>query len=192
MQKRLFDNKLLSIIAVIILCLALAIGLASCGADKGKKGRDKKKVEVTKEKTASGKSSDSSKSDSEGESEASGSDDSSSKALEAEKAKEKEEKSSDVYALRIVRDFIKERLDGDINKLRDFDLATLTEDEKYGKENWPKNELAKSIMALVFGNIWPNLTVDSINHYEYSSSQMVSFQNLFGSNILDKYYPNSG
>lgn len=87
-----------------------------------------------------------------------------------------------------MRDFIKERLDGDINKLRDFDLATLTEDEKYGKENWPKNELAKSIMALVFGNIWPNLTVDSINHYEYSSSQMVSFQNLFGSNILDKYF----
>ena len=43
MQKRLFDNKLLSIIAVIILCLALAIGLVSCGADKGKKGRDKKR-----------------------------------------------------------------------------------------------------------------------------------------------------
>ncbi len=105
-----------------------------------------------------------------------------------EKAKEKEEKSSDVYALRIVRDFIKERLDGDIDKLRNFDLATLTEDEKYGKESWPKNELAKSIMALVFGNAWPNLTVDSINHYEYSSSQMVSFQNLFGSNILDQYF----
>lgn len=105
-----------------------------------------------------------------------------------EKAKEKEEKSSDVYALRIVRDFIKERLDGNIDKLRNFDLATLTEDEKYGKESWPKNELAKSIMALVFGSIWPNLTVDSINHYEYSSSQMVSFQNLFGSNILDKYF----
>ena len=90
MQKRLFDNKLLSIIAVIILSLALAIGLASCGADNGKKGRDKKKVEATKEKSASGKSSDSSKADNEGESEASGSDDSSSKALEAEKAKEKE------------------------------------------------------------------------------------------------------
>lgn len=89
MQKRLFDNKLLSIIAVIILCLALAIGLVSCGADKGKKGRDKKKVEATKEKIESGKSSDSSKADNKGESEASGSDDSSSKELEAEKAKEK-------------------------------------------------------------------------------------------------------
>ena len=90
MQKRLFDNKLLSIIAVIIFCLALAIGLVSCGADNGKKGRDKKKVEATKEKTESGKSSDSSKADNEGESEASGSDDSSSKELEAEKAKKKE------------------------------------------------------------------------------------------------------
>lgn len=90
MQKRLFDNKLLSIIAVIVLCLALTVGLASCGADKGKKGRDKKKVEATKEKTESGKSSDSYKADNEGESEASGSDDFSSKELEAEKAKEKE------------------------------------------------------------------------------------------------------
>ena len=55
MQKRLFDNKLLSIIAVIILSLALAIGLASCGADKSEKVRGKKKVEVTKEKSASGR-----------------------------------------------------------------------------------------------------------------------------------------
>ncbi len=105
-----------------------------------------------------------------------------------EKAKEKEEKSSDVYALRIVRDFIRERLDGDIDKLRSFDLATLTEDEKYGQEICPKNELAKSIMALVFGSAWPNLSVDAINNYEYSSSQMVSYVKLFGANICDKYF----
>ena len=105
-----------------------------------------------------------------------------------EKEKEKAEKSSDVYALRIVKDFIKERLDGDIDKLRDFDLATLTGDEKYGREFCPTNELAKSIMTLVFGSVWPNLSVDAINHYEYSSSQMVHFQNLFGSNIMDQYF----
>ena len=105
-----------------------------------------------------------------------------------EKAKEKEEKSSDVYALRIVKDFVEEKLGGDIDKLRDFDLETLREDEKYGKDFGPKSELAKSIMALVFGSVWPNLTVDSINHYEYSCSQMVHFQNLLGSNILDQYF----
>lgn len=105
-----------------------------------------------------------------------------------EKAKEKEEKSSDVYALRIVKDFVKERLNGDIDKLRDFDLGTLKEDEKYGKDFVSKSELAKSIMALVFGDAWSNLTVDSIDHYEYCSSQMVHFQNLFGSNILDQYF----
>ncbi len=104
------------------------------------------------------------------------------------KAKEKEEKSSDVYALSIVKDFIKERLDGDIDKLRDLDLETLKGDEKYGQDFGPKSELAKSIMALVFGNVWPNLSVDSINHYEYSSSQMIHYQNLFGSNILDQYF----
>ncbi len=104
------------------------------------------------------------------------------------KAKEKEEKSSDVYSLSIVKNFIKERLDGDIDKLRDLDLETLKGDEKYGQDFGPKSELAKSIMALVFGNVWPNLSVDSINHYEYSSSQMIHYQNLFGSNILDQYF----
>ncbi len=104
------------------------------------------------------------------------------------KAKEKEEKSSDVYALSIVKDFIKERLDGDIDKLRDLDLETLKEDEKYGQDFGPKSELAKSIMALVFGKVWSNLTVDSIDNYEYSSSQMIHYQNLFGSNILDQYF----
>ena len=105
-----------------------------------------------------------------------------------EKEKEKAEKSSDVYALRIVRDFIKEKLDGDIDKMRDFDWSTLTEDEKYGGEFSPTSELAKSIMALVFGDVWPNLSVDAIDNYEYSSSQMVNFLKLFGSNIMDQYF----
>ncbi len=103
-------------------------------------------------------------------------------------AKEKEEKSSDVYALRIVKDFIQERLDGDIDKLRCFDLGTLGRDEKYGKDFGPKSELAKAIMALVFRKAWPNLTVDSINHYEYDCSQMVDFVRLLGGNALDQYF----
>ncbi len=99
--------------------------------------------------------------------------------IEKERKKEKAEKSSDVYALRTVRDFIKDRLHGDIDKLRDFDLSSL------GCEG---AELIKSILSLVFGATWPNLSVDAIDLYEYSSSQMIHYQNLFGSNVLNQYF----
>ncbi len=104
-----------------------------------------------------------------------------------EKEKEKAEKSCDIYALRIVKDFISERLNGDIYKLRDLDLNAL-DDEKYGCGNGPASELAKSIMALVFASAWPNLTVDAINTHQYNVSMMGCSINLFGSNILDKYF----
>ena len=105
-----------------------------------------------------------------------------------EKAKDKEEKSSDVHALRTVRSFVEKYLDGDVRKLRDFDLSKLKEDGTYGNVDVPKSDVVKSILALVFSDSWPGLTVDAIESYEYSCSQMIHFQNLFGSNILDQYF----
>ncbi len=94
MEKRLLNNKLLNIIAVIILCFALAVGLASCSSDKGKKGREKKKTEVTKEKTDSQESTDSSSANDESSNEANDNSDADKRArekeLERKKAKEKE------------------------------------------------------------------------------------------------------
>lgn len=94
MQKRLFNNKLLNIIAIIIFSLALIVGLASCSSNKGEKGREKKKTEVTKEKTTSEESVDDSSANGESANEANNDNDSDKKSQkkesESKKKKEKE------------------------------------------------------------------------------------------------------
>ena len=94
MQKRLFDNKLLNIIAIIIFSLALIVGLASCSSNKGDKVREKKKTEVTKEKNDSQESTDSSSVNDESAAESNDNSDAEKRArekeLERKKAKDKE------------------------------------------------------------------------------------------------------
>lgn len=106
----------------------------------------------------------------------------------AEQEKDKEEKSSDVYAIRLMKEFIEEKLDGDISKLRDFDLSTLHDEPKYGDYDISRSNIAKAVMSLVFGGDWPELTVDTLNHYDYRLEPICHYQNLFGANIMDVYF----
>lgn len=99
-----------------------------------------------------------------------------------------EEKQSDVYAIRLLKEFVSEKLNGDINKLKDFDLSTLNEDGKYGDYDISRANIAKAIMSLAFGGDWPELNVDSINHYDYRLEPICHFVNLLGSNIMDKFF----
>ncbi len=99
-----------------------------------------------------------------------------------------EEKQSDVYAVRLLKEFIAEKLDGDINKLKDFDLSTLNQDEKYGDYDISRANIAKAIMSLAFGGEWPELNVNAINHYDYRLEPICHYVKLFGSNILDQYF----
>ena len=106
----------------------------------------------------------------------------------AEEAKDKAEKTSDVYAIRLIKEFVAEKLDGDIDRLRDFDLSTLSDDQKYGDNDISRSNLAKAIVSLVFGGEWPGLSVDSLNHYDYKLAPICHYQNLFGANIMDQYF----
>lgn len=99
-----------------------------------------------------------------------------------------EEKQSNVYAIRLLKEFIAEKLDGDINKLKDFDLSTLKEESKYGDYDISRANIAKAVMSLAFGGEWPELNVDSINHYDYRLEPICHYQNIFGANIMDKYF----
>ena len=108
--------------------------------------------------------------------------------LKAEEAKEKEEKTSDVYAVRLMQEFVAEKLDGDIDRLRDFDLSALHDDRKYGDYDISRANIAKAVMSLVFGGDWPELNVDTINHYDYRLEPICHYQNIFGANIMDEYF----
>lgn len=110
------------------------------------------------------------------------------KRMEQKRAKDSSEKQSDIYAIRLVKDFVDEILKGDIDKLVDFDLSTLNENEKYGNLMIARAPIVKAIMALVFANVWTGLNVETIEKYSYWCDTINTFQQLFGSNILDQYF----
>lgn len=98
------------------------------------------------------------------------------------------EKTSDKFALDLLKDFISEKLDGDINNLHTYNLSSLKDDPKYGDTNIERAPIIRAIMALTFSDTWKNLSVNTIEKYEYWCSPINHFQRLFGSNILDKYF----
>ena len=105
----------------------------------------------------------------------------------AEAAKEKEEKTSDVFALRLLKEFIQEKLDGDIDKLRDFDFNS-QRDEKYCNDILPRCNIVRAIMCLAFGDVWPEMNMEGIEHNLYWCDTINHFQHLLGANIMDQYF----
>ena len=98
----------------------------------------------------------------------------------------------------LVRDFISERLNGDINRLVDFRFDTLNEDAKYGHKAdpsvWCNYTIVRAIMSLAFEDLWPDLCVETLDNYTYQIAPIIRYQRLFGAYIdqrhflgLDKY-----
>ena len=109
--------------------------------------------------------------------------------------KEKEEKAKQdgTYARELIKDFIRENLDGDISKLVSFNFDTLREDEKYGDcKGFPfsvdKCNIVKAIMSVAFADVWPELNQYNIERYKYLCNGINYTQYLFGANIMDKFF----
>ena len=109
--------------------------------------------------------------------------------------KEREEKAKQdgSYAKELIQDFVKEKLDGDINKLATFDFGTLREDQKYGDckgfaFSVDKCNIVKAIMSIVFADVWPELNQYNIERYNYLCNGINYTQYLFGANIMDKFF----
>lgn len=94
----------------------------------------------------------------------------------------------DYKAINLLREFVKEKLGGDIHKLRTFDFTTLDEDRKYGSTNHPQAPIIKAIMVVAFGDVWPGLSMDHIDHGPYKCDTIQTYQNLFGINMCDQYF----
>lgn len=108
------------------------------------------------------------------------------------KAKEKASKVTDVYATSLVKDFIKDKLDGDIMKLTSFDFNELEGDEKYGNSGGyafspEKTCILKAIMALTFKDAWPALTYDGLDHLDYEVASVNTYMMLLGFPLGDSF-----
>lgn len=94
----------------------------------------------------------------------------------------------DVYAINLLRNFVKDKLGGDIRELRTFDFSSLDNDRKYGSTNHTQAPIIKAIMSVAFGDVWPDLTMDQIDHGPYKCAVIQTFQNLFGMNMCNQYF----
>lgn len=94
--------------------------------------------------------------------------------------------------LKIIRDFIQNRLDYNPEALLDYDLRQLSDDEEYGvigRAFSPEySTLLNAITAVVFRDVWPGLTYESIKDLTYSSCRLNPMQDIFGAQILDEYF----
>lgn len=101
-----------------------------------------------------------------------------------EKKAESEAKVSGRYAINLLLDFIKEKLDGEIDNLINFDFYSLKDDQKYGpligqgsSENFA---IIKSIMEVAFGDYWPDLNVESLDNCIYQTGMLINHGRLLG------------
>lgn len=106
---------------------------------------------------------------------------------------EEKAKQDGTYAKALIKDFIRDKLDGDINKLATFDFGTLREDQKYGDckgfaFSVDKCNIVKAIMSIVFADVWPELNQYNIERYKYLCNGINYTQYLFGANIMDKFF----
>ena len=76
-----------------------------------------------------------------------------------------------------MRDFVKEKLGGDIHKLRTYDFSTLDDDRKYGSTNHTEAPIVKAVMSVAFGDVWPELSMEQIDCGPYRCALVQAFQN---------------
>lgn len=94
----------------------------------------------------------------------------------------------DTFAISLLRDFIREKLGGDIHKLRTYDLKILSDDQRYGDNIIERAPIVKAVMSLAFNDVWPELSVDKLNKGKFECDAINKYQNLFGINMCDQYF----
>ena len=106
--------------------------------------------------------------------------------------KEKVEKACDTFALNMLKRFVKERLDGDIRKLKYFDFDTLKEDRDFGDDRGLSvagidTMLMKSVLTLAFADAYPDFTYESMDRHKYKSDTINITNTIFGFSYEDYY-----
>lgn len=94
----------------------------------------------------------------------------------------------DYKAISLLRDFVKEKLGGDIHKLKTYDFSSLDDNRKYGSTNYTEAPIVKAVMSLAFGDVWSELNMDQIDRGPYKCATIQTYQNLFGINMCDQYF----
>ena len=106
--------------------------------------------------------------------------------------KDTKSKITDEYAVSLVKDFIKDKLDGDIMRLTSFDFHDLRDDKKYGNCRGyafcpEKTSIMKAIMALAFKDAWPEISYNGFDCYDYEADMVNTYLMILGFPLGDNF-----
>lgn len=88
-------------------------------------------------------------------------------------------------SIQLIKDFVDEVLNGDLEKLPYYDIKQLRGNKKYGTSKGrsfdPDNTLiARAIMAVVFDEAWPGLNEETMTNMDYRGDTINTFNTMFG------------
>lgn len=94
---------------------------------------------------------------------------------------------------RIVEDFVRERLHGNIDSLKQINLFSLMRDDTYGcvgSDRFDPDDtvLMRAIYCAVFRDAWPGLCMDCLNKYVYRGETLNTYNTMFGWKYFNPHY----
>jgi hypothetical protein len=89
-------------------------------------------------------------------------------------------------AASIIERFSDKYLDGNLDNIVTFSLAKLYKDSEFGcpkrkRFDSDDTELMRAIYILIFSDLWPGLTFDSLSCYDYRGDTLNTYNTMFGS-----------
>ncbi|MBQ7209216.1 MAG: hypothetical protein IJS01_15580 [Lentisphaeria bacterium] len=109
-------------------------------------------------------------------------------------------------AAKLLREFVEEKLGGELDRLRTFDVKSLQNSEKFGCPgrcfDCDDTELMRAVYVVLWGDVLPELAMETLGGGKmYRGDTMNTFHTMFGRNIperpgfyagLEKYGPPEG
>ncbi|MBR2425246.1 MAG: hypothetical protein IKB16_00750 [Lentisphaeria bacterium] len=106
-------------------------------------------------------------------------------------------------AIQLIKDFIAEKLSGDVNNITTFDFRTLEDSEKFGCPqryfDCDDTEIMRAIYVVLWGELLPGLSMNNFGYRrQYRGDTMNTFHTMFGRELegrpgffagLEKYGP---
>lgn len=93
--------------------------------------------------------------------------------------------------IELIRIFVEQRLDGDIEKLATFELGQLRGDNTFGcpgrKDDSDDTELMRAVYCVVFDSAWTNLSMDNLGDGKLRGDTINTYNTLFSAPWNDKF-----
>lgn len=88
-------------------------------------------------------------------------------------------------SIRLIRSFVEEKLNGDIEELISFDVKQLKGDRRYGSCNGggfdsDNTSIVRAVLAVAFEDVWPDFDENALAQKKYRGDTINTFNTMFG------------